>query len=152
MQPLSICYIQKGRKAEMAKQMKSHDRWVQDPELRCRYCLQVLHNKDGLHQYLKTCRHNPERPQQQYMCRNPGYGSVFSLLKKRNYHEFHRCHPTKGGAEASPNKLLFLTVFLILVVAVPDRGYQSLTWEILVLQRGYRSSTEENHYIIVSPV
>ena len=90
-----ICQFASSRKAEMSKHMKSHDRWVQHPELRCKYCLQVLHNKDGLHQHLKTCRHNPERPQQQYMCRNPGCGSVFSLLKKRNYHEKHRCHLLK---------------------------------------------------------
>ena len=74
---------------------QTHDRWVKHPELRRKYCLQVLHNKDGLHQHLKTCRHNPERPQQQYMCRNPGCGSVFSLLKKGNYHETHRCHLLK---------------------------------------------------------
>ena len=87
-----ICQFATSRKAEMSKHMKSHDRWVQHPALRCKYCLQIPHNKDGLHQHLKTCKHNPERPQQQYMCRNPGCGSVFSLLKKRNYHEKHRCH------------------------------------------------------------
>ena len=90
-----ICQFATSKKAGMAKHMKSQDRWVQHPELRCQYCLQVLHNKDGLDQHLKTCRHNPERPQQQYMCRNPGCGSVFSLLKKRNYHEKHRCHLLK---------------------------------------------------------
>ena len=91
----NLCQFVTSRKAEMAKHMKSHNRWVQHPELRCKYCLQVLHNKDGLHQHLKTCRHNSERPQQQYMCRNLGCGSVFSLLKKRNYHKSHRCHPLK---------------------------------------------------------
>ena len=90
-----ICQFASSRKAEMSKHMKSHDRWVQHPELRCKYCLQILHNKDGLHQHLKTCKHNSERPQQQYMCRNPGCGSVFSLLNKRNHHEKHRCHLLK---------------------------------------------------------
>ena len=90
-----ICQFATFRKAVLSKHMKSHDRWIQHPELRCKYCLQVLHNKDGLHQHLKTCRHNPEMPQQQYMCKNPGCGSVFSLLKKRNYHEAHRCHLLK---------------------------------------------------------
>ena len=90
-----FCQFATPRKAEMTKHMKLHDRWVQHPELRYKYCLQILHNKDALHQHLKTCRHNFEMPQQQSMCRNPGCGSVFSLLKKRNYHETHRCHLLK---------------------------------------------------------
>ena len=90
-----LCQFSTSRKAEMSRHMKSHDRWVQHPELHCKHCVQVFHNKDGLHQHLKTCRHNSEKPQQQFMCRNPGCGSVFSLLKKRNYHEKHRCHLLK---------------------------------------------------------
>ena len=90
-----LCQFATSRKAEMSRHMKSHDRWVQHLELRCKYCIRVFHNKDGLHQHLKTCRHNSERPQQQFMSRNPGCGSVFSLLKKRNYHETHRCHLLK---------------------------------------------------------
>ena len=48
-----LCQFATSRKAEMSRHMKSHDRWVQHPELRCKHCVQVFHNKDGLHQHLK---------------------------------------------------------------------------------------------------
>ena len=40
-----ICQFATSRKAEMSKHMTSHGRWVQHPELGCKYCLQALHNK-----------------------------------------------------------------------------------------------------------
>ena len=90
-----ICQYSAPKKVDISKHMKGHQRWLDHPELRCKHCVQVLHNKDGLYQHLKVCRHNAERTVTQYMCRNPGCGSVFSLKKKRNYHETHRCHLLK---------------------------------------------------------
>ena len=68
-------------KVDISKHMREHQRWLDHHELRCRHCVQVLHNKDGLYQHLKVCRHNAERTVTQFMCRNPGCGSVFSLEK-----------------------------------------------------------------------
>ena len=87
-----ICQYSAQRKADISKHMRQ---WLDHPELRCRHCVQVLHNKDGLHQHLKVSRHNTDRNVSEFMCRNPGFGSVFSLAKKRNYHEKHRCHLLK---------------------------------------------------------
>ena len=90
-----ICQYSAQRKVDISKHMRQHQRWLDHPELRCRHCVQVLHNKDGLHQHLKLYTHNTDRNVSQFMCRNPGCGSVFSLAKKRKYHEKHRCHLLK---------------------------------------------------------
>ena len=90
-----ICQYSAQKKVDIYKHMRQHQRWLDHPELRCRHCVQVLHNKDGLHQHLKVCRHNTDRNVSQFMCRNPGCGSVFSLAKKRNYHDKHRYHLLK---------------------------------------------------------
>ena len=90
-----ICQYSAQRKVDISKHMREHQRWLDHPELRCKHCVQVLHNKDGLYQHLKVCRHNTEGTVTQFMCRNPGCGSVFSLEKKRNYHEKNRCHLLK---------------------------------------------------------
>ena len=148
----NLCQFATSKKAEMEKHMKSHDRWVQHPELRCRYCLQVLHNKDGLHQHLKTCRHNPERPQQQYMCRNPGCGSVFSLLKKRNYHKSHRCHLLKknqGRGRGQPQQTAVSHCIPHFSCSSPQQRVPVPDMGILVLQREHQSPTEGNCYIMI---
>ena len=79
-----ICQYSAQRKVDISKHIREHQRWLDHPELRCKHCVQVLHNKDGLYQHLKVCRHNAERTVTQFMCRNPGCGSVFSLEKKGN--------------------------------------------------------------------
>ena len=78
-------------KREITKHMKQHPHWVAHPEFRCAFCVQCLHNKDGLFQHIKSCKHNPHKQTGYFMCRKPGCGSVFSLEKKRNYHERHLC-------------------------------------------------------------
>ena len=78
-------------KREITKHMKQHPHWVAHPEFRCAFCVQCLHNKDGLSQPIKSCKHNPHKQTGYFMCRKPGCGSVFSLEKKRNYHERHLC-------------------------------------------------------------
>ena len=78
-------------KKDMLKHMKNHPEWVAHPELRYHFCTNNFHNKDGLYQHVKKCKHNPHRVIGQFMCRTPGCGGVFTLLKKRNYHEKHIC-------------------------------------------------------------
>ena len=77
-----ICQHSAQRKADISKHIREHQRWLDHPELRCKHCVQVLHNKDGLHQHLKVCRHNADRTVSQFMCRNPGCGSVLFFGQK----------------------------------------------------------------------
>ena len=90
-----ICQYSVQRKADISKHMREHQKWLDHPELRCKHCVQLLHNKEGLHQHLKVCRHNVDRNVSQFMCRNQGCGLMFSLAKKRNYQEKHRYHLLK---------------------------------------------------------
>ena len=91
----NICQFSCQFKKEITKHMKNHPEWVINPSLRCAFCVNKFHNKDGLTQHTKICKHNPNRQIGQWMCRTPGCGSVFTLKKKRNYHETHICSTLK---------------------------------------------------------
>ena len=91
----NFCQFSCQFKKEITKHMKNHPEWVINPSLRCAFCVNKFHNKDGLTQHTKICKHNPNRQIGQWMCRTPGCGSVFTLKKKRNYHETHICSTLK---------------------------------------------------------
>ena len=91
----NICQFTCQFKKDIAKHMRSHPDWVVNPSLRCSFCLNKFHNKDGLTQHTKICKHNPNRQIGKWMCRTPGCGSMFTLKKKRNYHEVHICSTLK---------------------------------------------------------
>ena len=91
----NICQFACQFKKDIAKHMRSHPDWVVNPFLRCSFCLNKFQDKDGLTQHTKICKHNPNRQIGQWMCRTPGCGSVFTLKKKRNYHEAHICSTLK---------------------------------------------------------
>ena len=91
----NICQFACQFKKNIAKHMRSHPDWVVNPSLRCSFCLNKFHDKDGLTQHTKICKHNPNRQIGQWMCRTPGCGSVFTLKKKRNHHEAHICSTLK---------------------------------------------------------
>ena len=91
----NFCQFTCQFKKDIAKHMRSHPDWVVNPSLRCSFCLNKFHNKDGLTQHAKICKHNPNRQIGQWMCRTPGCGSMFTLKKKRNYHEAHICSTLK---------------------------------------------------------
>ena len=91
----NMCQFACQFKKDFAKHMRSHPDWVVNPSLRCSFCLNKFYDKDGLTQHTKICKHNPNRQIGQWMCRTPGCGSVFTLKKKRNYHEAHICSTLK---------------------------------------------------------
>ena len=72
-----ICQYSAQRKADISKHMRQHQRWLDHPELRCKHCVQVLHNKDGLHQHLKVCRHNADRNVSQFIAETQAVGQCF---------------------------------------------------------------------------
>ena len=79
-------------KKNMVKHMKNHPEWVAHPELRCHFCINNFHNKDGFHQHVKEGKHNPHRVIGQFMCRTLVCGSVFTLLRKKETTMLSKAH------------------------------------------------------------